>query len=108
MSSCTAAPAVLKFPPHSKELHYLFYTWLYLQCTIGEDSVNTALNTVDETVERGLYLYVTVCIHTHTVVPFVLYIILSKSDLHVEKLQLSLAQGPRAAREVQAQRDMFE
>lgn len=59
--------------------------------------------------ERGLYLYVTVCIHTHgSPFVFVFLIILSKSDLHVEKLLLSLAQGPRAAREVQVQRGMFE
>lgn len=40
----------------------------------------------------GCYLYVTVCIHTHMVVPFfVLFLAISllKGEAHVEKLPLS-------------------
>lgn len=80
---------------------------------IGEDSNQHCpeySRRVETDGERGLYLYVTVCIHTHMVDPFFFFldIILSKSDLHVEKLLLSSAQRPRAAREVQAQRGLFE
>lgn len=79
---------------------------------IGEDSNQHCpedSRRVETDGERGLYLYVTVCINTHMVDPFFFWdIILSKSDLHVEKLLLSSAQRPRAAREVQAQRGLFD